>query len=64
MTRYFLKFDIDNAKWQEVTLEEFVAAERSAGFRGGNVERGKTATGAFSGHGVRGRVEYAGGEPA
>lgn len=31
-TRYFLKPDSDRAMWQEVTQEEFVAAERGAGF--------------------------------
>ena len=55
VNRYFLKADWQN-EYQEVTEEQFITAERAAGFRpkyGDGV-----ATGGFSGRGVSGRVEY------
>lgn len=51
--RYFLKTDVH--PWLEVTFEQFLQAERNAGFRshGGP---GTLATGGFTGGGVSGRV--------
>ena len=51
--RYFLKTDWTS--WKEVTKEQWVSAERSAGFRPKGGGDG-CATGGFSGHGVRGRI--------
>lgn len=58
MKKYFLKLDIEGSEEQEVSLSQFINAERLAGFRGGNLERGTTATASFSGRGVCGRVDY------
>ncbi len=57
MSRYVLAVWVPRDEvpvWKEVTLEEFQAAERQAGFRkkGG----GPTATAGFTGGGVMGRV--------
>lgn len=52
-TRYFLKPDSDRAIWQEVTQEEFVAAERGAGFYPKH-GCGPVATSSFSAGGQRG----------
>lgn len=52
-TRYFLKPDSDRAVWQEVTEQEFVAAERGAGFYP-KYGCGPVATGGFSAGGQRG----------
>ena len=55
MTKYYLKGEWED-KWTEVTEEEFIKAERSAGFRpkyGDGV-----ATGGFSNGSISGRVEY------
>jgi len=52
-TRYFLKPDSARAMWQEVTEEEFVAAERGAGFYPKH-GCGPVATGGFSAGGQRG----------
>ena len=57
MDKYFLRLDIDGTEWQEVSLAQFIDAEYKAGFRGGNLERGCTATASFSGNGVCGLVE-------
>jgi len=53
--RYYLKTDWQN-DWVEVSLEEFVKAERAAGFC--NKAGGPTATGGFSSGSVTGRVTY------
>ncbi len=52
--RYFLQAFYDD-EWTEVTQEEFIRAERHAGFR----PKGSSpvATGGFSGGGYRGRIE-------
>jgi hypothetical protein len=52
-TRYFLAPATENAVWQEVTEQEFVNAERGAGFRP-KPGCGPVATGAFSAGGQRG----------
>ena len=55
MDKYYLKADFQKEK-QEVTKEEFIQAERAAGFRpkyGDGV-----ATGGFSGGGVSGYIEH------
>lgn len=55
--RFFLK-----AAWQdrevEVTKEQFVAAERNAGFRPKGEDRGQPATAGFGNGSVSGRVVY------
>lgn len=53
--RYFLKADWQEV-WDEVTREQFIAAERAAGFRPKGGGDG-LATAGFSGGGVRGRIE-------
>ena len=53
MDKYYLKADFQKDK-QEVTKEEFIQAERAAGFRpkyGDGI-----ATGGFSGNGVSGYI--------
>ena len=59
--RYFLALDIGDPKWEEVTEDAFVEAERNAGFfpKGGQ----GVATGGFGGHGVRGKVVYGDEDP-
>ena len=55
--RYFLRAQWQE-QWQEVTREQWIRAERMAGFRpkyGGD----GPATGGFSGYGVSGKIEYA-----
>jgi len=64
MKRYFLKLDIDDDEWREVSLAQFIRAEHQAGFRGGSRKRGRTATASFTGGGVCGRVKYGGITPA
>lgn len=56
--RYFLSLDIEGAEPQEVTLEQWVKAERAAGFWPKGEDRGQPATGGFGARGVRGRIEY------
>jgi hypothetical protein len=66
--KYYLKSttgieSVDSkSEWIEVTKEEFIQAERSAGFwpKGCTPEEAKdtTATGGFSGNGISGRVDY------
>lgn len=53
--RYYLK-NAWETDFKEVTVKQFIQAERSAGFfpKAGQ----GVATGGFSGRGVRGRVEY------
>lgn len=50
-TYYFLEYD--GQPNTEVTMEEFIAAERRAGFNG---PAGRPATGGFGAPGVRGRI--------
>lgn len=62
MHRYFLKAD-HQTSWDEVTKEQWVMAERNAGFRpklwSGDPNYMTTcATGGFSGGGVSGKIEY------
>lgn len=53
--RYFLKLDAQQ-EWSEVTQQQWIIAERNAGFY---PKYGKgEATGGFTGHGVAGKVEY------
>ena len=53
--KYYLKADFQK-EYQEVTKEEFIQAERAAGF---NPKYGDgLATGGFSGNGVSGSIKY------
>ena len=59
--RHFLKMD-HQSEWSEVTKNEWIKAERSAGFRpklwSGDPEYMTTyATAGFSGNGVSGRLD-------
>ena len=59
--RYLLKADF-NTEWTEVTKEQWVKAERAAGFRpklwsGDPAYMTTCATGGFSGAGISGRFE-------
>ena len=56
MPKYFLKADWQK-DYQEVTKEQFIAAERAAGFRS-KLGPKAVATGGFGGNGVSGKVEY------
>ena len=62
MEKYLLKADFQG-DWIEVTKEEWIKAERAAGFRP-KLWRGlpaymtTCATGGFGGNGVSGRIEY------
>lgn len=51
---YFLRADWQD-DWQEVSVEQFITAERSAGF--GSRFSDRLATGGFSGRGINGRIE-------
>lgn len=54
--RYFLKLlGLDSV---EVTKQEFIRAERSAGFTNKNGEQNEIATGGFGNGTISGRVEY------
>lgn len=55
--KYFLKAFYEN-NWKEVSLEDFVRAERHAGFHIKGA--GPTATSNFSGGGLRGYIKYVG----
>jgi hypothetical protein len=55
--KYYLKPDWQT-EWTEVTKEEFVKAERAAGFRNTMGEPNEPATSGFSGHGMNGRKRY------
>ena len=59
--KYFLQGEWQD-EWGEATQQQFVAAERAAGFHP-KAGCGPVATGGFSGGGVRGRIEYAADEP-
>lgn len=52
--RYFLRLDFEGAPETEVSLKQFIQAERAAGFHPKSGDG--IATGGFSGVGVRGRV--------
>jgi len=59
--RYFLKADF-NPDWTEVTKEDWIKAERSAGFRpklwsGDPAYMTTCATGGWSSSGISGRIE-------
>lgn len=54
--RYYLKADWQT-EWQEVTQDQFVDAERNAGFHPKS-GCGPVATGGFSARGICGRVDY------
>ena len=60
MSKYFLKADIPGieSKWKEVTLEEFVEAEKRAGFRSVYHDHGKSATAGFTGNNIKGKIQY------
>lgn len=60
MARYWLSPDAAE-DWREVTVEEFAKAERQAGFR--NKAGGPTATGGFTGGGIRGMIVYDDSDP-
>lgn len=56
--RYFLRGSWSQ-EWSEVTKEEYVKAERGAGFRPKGFDMGQAATAGFgSSSGVHGKVEY------
>lgn len=62
MTKYLLKAD-HQTEWDEVTKEEWIKAERNAGFRpklsSDNPAYMTTcATGGFGGAGVSGKIRY------
>lgn len=57
--RYFLKSEWETS-WTEVSEEQFVRAERAAGFRNIWGPDDKPATGGFSSGSVAGRVRYNG----
>lgn len=56
MPLYLIKTSEDDY-WREVDVDEFVRAEKAAGFVGGRP--GRPCTAGFEGNGVRGRVRYA-----
>lgn len=59
MDRYFLYAILGSEKIErEVALEDYVAAERAAGFRGHGPERNRPATASWSSGHVGGRIEY------
>lgn len=55
MTRYYLKAD-HQKRYQEVTKEQFIQAERNAGFSGHSDNQ--PATAGFSGRGISGKVKF------
>jgi hypothetical protein len=60
--RYFLKADHET-KYTEVTKEQWIRAERAAGFRPKMSQDHPNymtteATGGFGGRGISGRIEY------
>jgi hypothetical protein len=57
MTRYFLKAPFVD-KWTCVTKEEFMKAERRAGFRPKGGGDGLTTAGFSSGEGIEGKIDY------
>jgi len=60
MTRYYLRLDVPHAPEVEVSREEWVRAERQAGFYpSGGDPLDEPCTACFSARGVQGRVEYA-----
>jgi len=54
--KYYLKGNWEK-EYKEVTKEEYIRAERSAGFRS-KFGDNEIATAGFSGHGVDGKVDY------
>lgn len=61
-TRYFLKGTWKGSKWEEVSMKEFIIAERSAGFRS-KFGSNSVATAGFSSESIKGTVSYDGKEP-
>ncbi|AXG66273.1 hypothetical protein SEA_ANNADREAMY_188 [Streptomyces phage Annadreamy] len=59
-TKYYLNETDDDDNWVEVTKEEFVRAERAAGFHNTMGRPDEPATGGFSSSSYRkrGRVRY------
>jgi hypothetical protein len=55
--KYFLKGDWEE-EYTEVTKEQYIAAERNAGFYSNESFANKVVTAAFSGHSISGKVEY------
>lgn len=55
--KYFLKGNWEK-KYTEVTKEQYIAAERNAGFYSDEPFASETATAAFDDNGVSGKVEY------
>jgi hypothetical protein len=51
---FYLKTDWTN--WKNVTKEQFVSAERAAGFHNTMGQPDEPGTGGFSGHGTTGRI--------
>lgn len=62
-TRYFLRPDVGRFPWAEASKEEWVQAERAAGFRNTMGRPEEPATGGFSGNGMQGTITYDGGKP-
>jgi len=60
--RYFLSFDGVEGSEKEVTKEQFMKAERAAGFHS-KFGDNHVATGGFGAGGIRGRVEYTCSQP-
>lgn len=60
MKKYFLKADIlgIESEWKEITLEEFIKAEKRAGFRSIYHDYGENATAAFTGNNIKGKIKY------
>lgn len=56
MKKYYLKGNWESG-WTEVTKDDWIRAERSAGFRS-KFGDDHEATGGFSGGGISGRIEY------
>lgn len=54
--RFWLAVNLDEPQWREVTKEQFVAAERAAGFRNTLGQPDEPATGGFSAGGIRGTI--------
>lgn len=60
MKTFFLKADIPGIKseWEEVSLEEFIKAEKEAGFISAYHDQGRHATAGFSGNNIEGKIGY------
>ena len=60
MTDYEVKYFLSHPQLgeKEVTKEEFIKAERAAGFRSNSGSMDDCATGGFSGNGISGSIKY------